>query len=203
MVRSVNEWPEAHAVLAAKRWNEGASATEISKDLRKIGGVYSRNSVIGKIRRLGLDKRSESAMAAAHQNNGRRKPPKVAGTPRCAPSKPKARPTPVAPAAPLPPAVPVRRGDPIAEIAAITSLVTPRDGTLLIDLKACQCRWPIRDAPMGHAENTLFCARATVDGSPYCKDHHTTAYGKATPEQRAAAAKRWTAVKKMVVRFSR
>lgn len=44
-------WTEEKIVLLRQRWAEGISATKIAEE---IGPEFSRNSVIGKARRLGL-----------------------------------------------------------------------------------------------------------------------------------------------------
>lgn len=46
-------WAEEHVTLAVKLFTDGLTASQIAAKLKKVGGTYSRNAVIGKLTRLG------------------------------------------------------------------------------------------------------------------------------------------------------
>lgn len=47
-------WTEKEIKLLTKFWEEGLSASMISKELKTLGYGYTRNAVVGKLHRLGL-----------------------------------------------------------------------------------------------------------------------------------------------------
>lgn len=49
---------------------------------------------------------------------------------------------------------------------------TKVQGVSLLDLDACQCRWPVYE----NKEEFLFCGVATKGHSPYCEAHSALAY---------------------------
>lgn len=50
----------------------------------------------------------------------------------------------------------------------------------LLDIGACECRWPVMDGPM------LFCAAEVVHGKPYCQNHYERSIGEGTISERNA-----------------
>lgn len=77
-IAEARKWPPDVVEFLKKRWNDGASASEISRELgEKMDYCASRSSVIGKLYRMGLGTRSPSAprkVAAAvssPENHGR------------------------------------------------------------------------------------------------------------------------------------
>lgn len=136
-------------MLAGKNsvWTEGATTqlrrlwlTRISasKIAKQLGGPITRNAVIAKLYRLGLKlPKDERLRAQTKKGAAPKKPP-----------PPRAHPT-VA----TPPYTPPHR---------------PHHGPLvdLVDLKACQCRWPVGD-PKEPAFG--FCGRTT--NQRYCAEH--------------------------------
>ena len=63
-------WPPNDIELLTRRWGEGMSATLIAEELnqrRHRVGLYSRNSVLGKAHRLGLDKRPSPIIKAGEK----------------------------------------------------------------------------------------------------------------------------------------
>src|SRR5439155_5731656 len=96
-------WTEERIERLKKMWHDGATASQIADEL---GGV-SRNAVIGKAHRLGLEQRPSPVKAGEEKEA--KKPAPVAAAPKAAPKPEPARPAPVAPApssaqaAPAPP----------------------------------------------------------------------------------------------------
>lgn len=154
--RYVSEWTDVRVELLKKLWADGLSAGQIAKQLTGV----SRNSVIGKIHRLGLSGRASPS-----------KPARIAKAPRTSVAlnnkvRPGGSPFGFTPAGEqsrrsgLMPAQPPRAPMPKDR---------PGDTALchdLLDLKSHMCRWPIGDpveAGFG------FCGRKT-DGT-YCEAH--------------------------------
>src|SRR5205085_3393328 len=93
-------WTEERIERLKKMWHDGATASQIADEL---GGV-SRNAVIGKAHRLGLEQRP-SPVKAGEEKETKKPAPAAAAAPRAA--APKA-PESAAPA----PATPVAAGHP-------------------------------------------------------------------------------------------
>lgn len=132
-------WNEERIGALRKYWDQGYSCSEIAK---KIGGV-SKNSIIGKVHRLGLERRR----AGARKHPVKLKGPADQKRAQAKVSKPKA---PIAPAAePLPPLEPV----------------TVR--RTFEQLQDNECRWPSGDPKH---DDFGFCGLPRVVGKPYCED---------------------------------
>ena len=153
------EWtPERTNALMAL-WDEGHSTAEIG---RRLG--VTKNSVVGKVHRLGLPKRG----SPIHKERTH--------TPRTAsPSpRPAAAPTVAAVAAPrpvhqLPPPVPqISRPRPPAEVIKLGALTSE------------MCSWPIGDPG---TEGFQFCGHTAVPGKPYCAEHCAIAYVKVSRDR--------------------
>lgn len=152
------QWTKKEEELVRKLWTQGASASTIAQ---KLGGL-SRNAVIGKARRLGL--------------NGR---------------KPTSRERIVAMRAKAPGATShagaiVQRRVRMAERRKYRAnqpepVHTPETAVhSIIDLKRHHCRWPIGEpGKPGFA----FCGAQKTIGSSYCQHHdHVSQYGSAARE---------------------
>lgn len=137
-------WTDERCNMLRSLWAGGFSASQIAAEL----GDLTRNAVIGKARRLGLEKRE----------HGRNPLLKI----RDHDSPPKRR------------RKPNRRLNPIVQIPRIAlPSPLPFDGNpiTLIDLTNHTCRWPIND----DVRNMLYCGKPEADlecRKPYC-DHHT------------------------------
>jgi GcrA cell cycle regulator len=157
-------WTDERIELLKAHWEAGMTASQIAEAL---GEGVSRNAVIGKAHRLGLEPRpspvkvSEAveavlgAVAAAAEGliDG------VVGALAAAPAKaPPKRPVRAAP--PAKPAKPVR--------------------TTLLDLSEKVCKWPI-----GHPGETdfHFCGKPAQASFPYCTDHCAIAYQAQLPRR--------------------
>lgn len=163
-------WTEDRVELLKKLWAEGLSASQVAN---RLGGC-TRNSVIGKVSRLGLPGRATTSRAKSPK---RRNPRMGQVTQTQQPSSP------YGVAAPL---------EPICEAqvdlapAPIEDIVMPRLGRLaIITLTERTCRWPIGDP--GDAD-FHFCARESPLGVPYCAQHTCIATAPAQPRRRGGSA---------------
>lgn len=141
-------WTEDRVGVLKKLWREGLSAAQIAKQL---GGV-TRNSVIGKVHRLGLTDAGRATPSRPARLAAARVPP-AARVHRAtiAPPRP---PRP----APLPP----------IDLDKIETIGVP-----INKLERHACRWPIGD-PL--SDTFGFCGRKAGDEGPYCVEHARVAY---------------------------
>ncbi len=198
-------WTDERIDQLKKMWSDGATASQIADEL---GGV-SRNAVIGKAHRLGLDARPSPVKAGEEKE---KKPAPAKAAPK-AESK---RATAAAPAADAsedtPPAPHVRTpqrvqpdgiqyrsigpggfirqgpGDTQAPIppAPPRRLVPAKPSaevankTGLLDLNDRICKWPL-----GHPgePDFHFCGNAANPGFPYCVEHCGVAYQAQLPRR--------------------
>jgi GcrA cell cycle regulator len=153
--------------LLKKLWADGLSASQIAAE---IGGI-SRNSVIGKVHRLGLAGRAKRpAMAMPRRRNRRPRRetmriarPAVHGNTTLASIhafEPAPRPEP--------------------EVIEITIPIGQRCSTL--ELSDGKCRWPIGDPS---TPDFFFCGGKTIEGLPYCGYHARIAYQPVADRRRA------------------
>jgi GcrA cell cycle regulator len=196
-------WTEERIERLKKMWHDGATASQIAEEL---GGV-SRNAVIGKAHRLGLEQRPSPVKP------GEEKESKKSGSAPASRSAPKAE-APKAQssaaasaAAPSQPAPPAQRpqeiqyrsigpggfvrqgpGDQQAPIppAPPRRLVPAKpspevaDKTSLLELNDRICKWP-----MGHPgePDFHFCGEQANPGFPYCVQHCGVAYQAQLPRR--------------------
>ncbi|ODT89075.1 GcrA family cell cycle regulator [Phenylobacterium sp. SCN 70-31] len=139
-------WTDDRVETLRKLWKDGASASQIARDL---GAGITRNAVIGKIHRLGLSGRTGARLPGAGRADQRRE---RRARLRSRSKSFKALPPPGAasPRLPLPQ-------------SGLASVVTVRLG---------QCRWPIGD-PL--ADDFCLCGRTATRGA-YCAPHGALAY---------------------------
>ena len=198
-------WTEERIERLKKMWHDGATASQIADEL---GGV-SRNAVIGKAHRLGLEQRPSPVKA------GEEKERKAAAAPAAhAPNAPKVAAKPEAPAvrqtaaagshatAPknltpaelqyrsIGPGGFVRQGPgdqqapipPAPPRRLVPAKPSPEvaDKTGLLDLNDRICKWP-----MGHPgePDFHFCGEQSNPGFPYCVQHCGVAYQAQLPRR--------------------
>jgi GcrA cell cycle regulator len=194
-------WTEERIERLKKMWHDGATASQIADEL---GGV-SRNAVIGKAHRLGLEQRPSPVKPGEEKETKKAAP--VAAAPRPVPraEAPKA----AAPAAPAPHAPAPQRPLPTemqyrsigpggfirqgpGEQQAPIPPAPPRrlvpakpspevaDKTSLLDLNDRICKWP-----MGHPgePDFYFCGEPANPGFPYCVQHCGVAYQAQLPRR--------------------
>jgi GcrA cell cycle regulator len=194
-------WTEERIERLKKMWHDGATASQIADDL---GGV-SRNAVIGKAHRLGLEQRP-SPVKPGEENEAK----------KAAPSAAASKPAPTLKAAPAAPAAaasathttPTPRSSPEMQYRSIgpggfirqgpgdqqppippappRRLVPAKpspevaDKTGLLDLNDRICKWP-----MGHPgePDFHFCGQPANPGFPYCVQHCGVAYQAQLPRR--------------------
>jgi len=197
-------WTEERIEHLKKMWHDGATASQIADEL---GGV-SRNAVIGKAHRLGLEQRPSPVKPGEEKES--RKPAPAAAAPKPAaqrpePAKPAAAPAAAAPAAPhanpprsapemqyrsIGPGGFIRQGPgdqqppipPAPPRRLVPAKPSPEvaDKTSLLDLNDRICKWPI-----GHPgePDFHFCGQQANPGFPYCVQHCGVAYQAQLPRR--------------------
>lgn len=148
-------WTIERADELKRLWVSGLSASQVAAQL---GGI-TRNSVIGKVHRLGLQRRGS---ALAHENKPRQ--PRRIRVPRTSISGNVRRTT----------------YEPAEQVALRCAEIVPRDIDLL-DLELNDCRYPYGDGPF------TFCGRQKQKGSSYCTPHFHLTRGRGTASERDAA----------------
>ncbi len=193
-------WTDERIEQLRQMWQQGMTASQIADAL---GGV-SRNAVIGKAHRLGLQARPSPVRAGETEAV-----PEAAPVPEPVVAQPEPEPEPIAePAAPEPPAVPL---PPVPEPPVVRSIgpggfqrqnpheqqtpippAPPRrlvpakpsadvvGKTGLLDLNDRICKWPL-----GHPgePDFHFCGNPVNPGFPYCLDHCSVAYQAQLPRR--------------------
>ncbi|GAA6211120.1 GcrA family cell cycle regulator [Hyphomicrobiales bacterium 4NK60-0047b] len=174
-------WTDERVEVLTKLWAEGLSASQIAG---RLGGV-TRNAVIGKVHRLGLSGRATTSRAkpararkhkAARQTNSPRlglfsnsnTALRTISTPSDAPKEEPFR-------------------------SQFVELEIPEEERVdLVDLKECQCRWPIGDPQDG---NFHFCGKKKTEGTPYCEYHSEIAFQPLSRQSAKAKAQTVAATK--------
>ena len=148
-------WTDERIAQLKAGWEGGMTASQIAEAL---GEGVSRNAVIGKAHRLGLESRPSPVKGTDV----------VAVAPVAKPAAPATTPAPVAVSAPrqAPAKKPVRTGK-----AARTTL---------LDLNEKICKWPI-----GHPGDAdfHFCGKPAQVSFPYCTEHCLLAYQAQLPRR--------------------
>ncbi|KRC81431.1 GcrA family cell cycle regulator [Sphingomonas sp. Root241] len=198
-------WTEERIDTLKKMWDSGLTATQIAEEL---GGV-SRNAVIGKAHRLGLQSRpspvkanepkAEAAPAAPRPAPAAPAPAPVAAAPRAPVERAESAAAPAAEPKPESNAPVLRsvgpggflRQNPGEQSAPITPApprrlvpAKPSDAiagkTSLLDLNDRICKWPL-----GHPgePDFHFCGDKVNPGFPYCVAHCGHAYQAQLPRR--------------------
>ncbi|GAA3891023.1 GcrA family cell cycle regulator [Sphingomonas limnosediminicola] len=194
-------WTDERIERLKNMWAKGATASQIADEL---GGV-SRNAVIGKAHRLGLEQRPSPVKPGEEKEA--KKPVAAAPKPAPKPEAPKAAeeaPAPIPGAArPNPPrSAPemqfrsigpggfIRQGPgdqqppipPAPPRRLVPAKPSPEvaDKTGLLDLNDRVCKWPI-----GHPgePDFHFCGQNANPGFPYCVEHCGVAYQAQLPRR--------------------
>lgn len=169
-------WTDEMVNDLRKMWAEGLTTGEIGKRL----GV-SKNSIVGKVHRLGLSGRP----SPIKKKDGTPAEPKKVKAPEEKKNKEKAAPAPTpAPKAVTPKAEPEKnviatpKTEEKTETQPQAAKQQPHGGkTTLVDLDNHTCRWPLGDPK---DENFHFCGRKIHIGQTYCEEHANIAYVKTT-----------------------
>lgn len=158
----VTTWTEEADQIARSLWAT-RTASEIAAELARCGFYVSRNSVIGRLHRMGIDAKSKVKVSPSARRD-------------------------VAPRPIVKPAVPVGstayKGPetrPVPFVCKEVPNVAPRHVSLL-DLGADDCRWPFGDSP----SEMTFCGLQKLSCKSYCQAHFNLSRGPGTPSERAA-----------------
>lgn len=174
-------WTQERVEILKRMWADGASAGDIADRLRGV----TRNAVIGKVHRLGLE-RSQEMNRRNHSRSGGRK--------GCSRTNIRFGKGEVAPRNPPPPPPPI----PVVTVSRITGAIIPGPSPIpprplpdpapasgpLIDIMAItsgNCCWPVERG--GEFDEWLFCGgeRDPESGSGdrgYCAKHWRIATGR-------------------------
>ena len=193
-------WTDERIERLKKMWADGATASQIADEL---GGV-SRNAVIGKAHRLGLEQRPSPVKPGEEKEKAAPAAPAKAHPKADAPAGRQAQPAPAA-GAPTPSRPPsatemqyrsigpggfIRQGPgeqqapipPAPPRRLVPAKPSPEvaDKTSLLDLNDRICKWPI-----GHPgePDFYFCGKPANPGFPYCVDHCGVAYQAQLPRR--------------------
>lgn len=152
-------WTDERIAQLKAGWEGGMTASQIAEQL---GEGVTRNAVIGKAHRLGLESRPSPVKAGED----------------------------IADAAPPPVVASAATSKPAAIVAIPTAATRPavkkviRTGkaarTTLLDLNEKICKWPL-----GHPGDAdfHFCGKASQAGFPYCTEHCLVAYQAQLPRR--------------------
>jgi GcrA cell cycle regulator len=159
-------WTDERVELLKKLWADGLSASRIAAEL---GGV-SRNSVIGKVHRLGLSGRAKSASASVprqrkprtHQHMMRLARPGVRGNTALAPMQ-------------------AIETDLEPEPEVVENIIPMGQRCSILQLSESTCRWPIGDPS---SADFFFCGGKSIEGLPYCGYHSRIAYQPVSERRR-------------------
>ena len=143
---AADTWTEDRVETLKTLWASGLSGLQCGKAMG-----LSRNSIIGKVSRLGINVRDLGAIERPKKSE-------------------KKAPAPARRTMPFKPAKQYfERPQPIVEGLPVTGRVT------LVDLRFHHCRFPIND---GGDEGFLFCGNDRSGVRPYCAFHSSIAYYK-------------------------
>lgn len=145
-------WTDERIEKLKTLWSEGHSASMCAARLD-----VSRNAVIGKVHRMGLQKRGTPRGVLMYRlKPGRRRH-------RSETPKPK----------------PKINTEGLAKIEALRALPdpVPKSAVTLMDLEPNHCRWPYGDPKRG----VKFCGCEKVHGLSYCEKHAARAFSNPSP----------------------
>lgn len=150
-------WTPEKIQLLQEQWEAGLSITQIGKNLG-----MTRNAVVGKAHRMGLNKRPSPILRGENS---------ALSAPRLAPQAPRKKLADAAPKTaqarsekPAAPSGPSRNG--LAQVAAALSAAIPVS-------KTATCKWPIGDP---RKPDFHFCEAPALEGKPYCAQHCALAF---------------------------
>ena len=153
MPEQKTEWNDDQVATLKRLWTDGLSATEIAPH---IPGT-TRNSIIGKVTRLKLNRSSKAVQ---------KKPSRPKRDPKLVKEENRQRSIILRKqdAPPPPPAIPYSEDEPGVDVTHLLGVLQLNDTT---------CRWPHGD-PLKAGFG--FCGQNTKAGSVYCTKHHRLAY---------------------------
>jgi GcrA cell cycle regulator len=183
-------WTDERVETLKRMWAEGASASQIAKEL----GQVTRNAVIGKVHRLGLSNRvapngePEGEEPVAEASVHVAEPVSVAEESEVVEEHAPApddeaeededeapvpfRRTIIPAGQPLPPQPSANEISPEAQAAALAVEQTAKRLSLM-ELTERTCKWPVGDPA---TPNFWFCGLPVQQGKPYCEAHVGVAF---------------------------
>lgn len=165
-------WTGERTEVLKKLWDQGLSASQIAKQL---GGV-SRNSVIGKVRRLKLSSRGRASLSPA-----RSKKFKKPSNPTLQEAMKIAQVTSKTPtSSPVQALVPPKKIEE-TKTRSLDTVVPISRNIILVELKEHNCKWPNGD-PL--TEDFSFCGNESMEHGPYCRFHAKIAFQPASERRR-------------------
>lgn len=192
-------WTDEMVEELKRLWAEGVTTGEIGRRLN-----ISKNSIVGKVHRLGLSGRpspiKKKSDAAEAKSAAQPAAKKAVPTKEAKPAKQQPAETPVQKTEPKPAAKPVQAPAPEPkpvvikaapqktavdsdeeDIALAKSIAMPvsekdkKEFLSLTDLDNHTCRWPVGDPK---DDNFHFCGKKVRLGQTYCEEHAAIAYVK-------------------------
>lgn len=181
-------WTDEMVEELKRLWSEGVTTGEIGRRLN-----ISKNSIVGKVHRLGLSGRpspikkkgDEPETPKKAKSPAKEKEPKKAAPAKTSQEKPKEvqqkpapKPEPKVEKQPVPAKTTPLEEDDIKLAKSISPKVESAAGkrhVSLTELDNHTCRWPIGDPK---DENFHFCGRKIRLGQTYCEEHAAIAYVK-------------------------
>jgi GcrA cell cycle regulator len=178
-------WTNRRITLLTRRWSQGASARQISGELGK--GI-SRDSVLGKIRRLGI-------FDLSPQGGGRVK--RAAATE--APPESEHRAANISSVIYMPrqykPPDWVVNAIPYVDDPLVDADIPPSQRRSFLQLNHRTCRWPVGDPS---SPDFFFCGAEPFQNKPYCEAHCARADRPAKPAVQRAPS---TRLRRAMVKF--
>ena len=153
---STSEWTADRIKILIAHWEEGLPTSEIG---RRLG--VTKNSVVGKVHRLGLKKRQSPIRQSAAGTSAPKKAKAKATTTATATAKVAVKAT--------PPVAARKAARPTGEVISLESLT----GTM--------CCWP--EGEPG-TPSFYFCGEASIPDKPYCASHCERAYVKVSKDKK-------------------
>ncbi len=181
-------WTDERVRRLKRLWLDGLSAAAIANEL----GNVTRNAVIGKVSRLGLNGRGKSSIAPEGETK------RITGAQHSAfvgKLRQQRAPTRLVPAMSTDEVIAQRKAE-AAEIARKIAEPQEVDETVipvgqrctLLELNDHKCRWPIGEPA---AADFFFCGGKPMAGTPYCGYHTRLAYQPAVNRRRADQRAAW------------
>ncbi len=141
-------WTDERVATLKKLWLDGLSASQIAKQL---GGV-TRNAVIGKLHRLGLNGRGEASAPTVSRTQRQAKPARI----------------------PRPAAVHTMPRRPQTRASEPACILNDSPGSATIfTLGKHMCKWPIGDPS---SDSFTYCGSDLMGNRTFCPRHATVAY---------------------------
>ena len=170
-------WTDEMVEDLKKMWKEGLTTGEIGKRLN-----VSKNSIVGKVHRLGLSGRpspikKKDEAPAPHHKAEKPAPKEHKPAEKKEPAPAKEAPAPKAAPAPKPLKVEKEKEEESFTYAPTkaTKPTTPDHPVSLTELDNHTCRWPVGDPKDA---NFHFCGKKVRVGQTYCEEHSAVAYVK-------------------------